>query len=60
MKELMYFNKKSKAMFALFAMVAFCLAIAGLNPYVNIFILGVSSVLTIAGVTWSEERKKLT
>lgn len=54
------FTKKSIAIFAVFALVLFCLVVNNFSPMMNLIVLVVGAILVMGVVTHIEEKKKNT
>lgn len=59
MSQFEKFNKLSRVFIVLYVIVVCSLVLNDLNPHVNLCIILVSFILTILGVGWSENRKKV-
>ena len=51
------FSKKSIAIFAVFALILFGLAISDASPLASLLVIVVSSFLTVSVVTWIEAKR---
>ena len=52
------FSKKSIAIFAVFALVLFCLVVNDFSPMMNLIVLVVAAILVMGVVTHIEEKKE--
>lgn len=52
------FTKKSIAIFAVFALVLFCLVVNNFSPMMNLIVLVVGAILVMGVVTHIEEKKE--
>lgn len=51
------FSKKSIAIFAVFALILFGLAISDASPLASLIVIIVSATLTVSAVTWIETKR---
>ena len=52
------FTKKSIAIFAVFALVLFCLVVNNFSPMMNLIVLVVGAILVMGVVTHIEEKRE--